>query len=73
MSVPFIAIGADELGEPTEVAQCAVCAGEHPVEYGTSRTLLTDGTWSEPRPSRLLGFYQCGDDLFVATINGRRR
>lgn len=72
MSVPFVAIGADELGDPTEVAQCAVCGAEHPIEYGTSRTLLPDGTWSEPKPSRTLGFYRCGGQLYLGTIDGRR-
>lgn len=73
MSVPFVAIGADELGDPTEIAQCAVCGAEHPIEYGTSRTLLPGGTsWSEPTPSRLLGFYSCDGKTFLATIDGRR-
>ena len=72
MSVPFIAIGADELGEATEIAQCAVCGGEHSAKYGTSRMLLPDGTWSEPKPSRLLGFYSCGGKTYLATIDGRR-
>ena len=71
--IPYVAIGADELGEPAEAIQCARCGQTHQIEYGTSRTLLADGvTWSEPVPSRTLGFYKCAGQLFVGTVGGRR-
>lgn len=68
---PFIAVGEDELGEPTEIIRCAMCSADHPVEYGTSRTLMPDGAWSDPKLSRLLGFFRCGTETYLATISGR--
>ena len=71
-SEPFIAIGNDELGDPVgDTIRCDKCGGEHPLEYGTSRTLQDDGTWSEPKPSRLIGFYKCGGDTYLGSLNGR--
>lgn len=70
-SVPYVAIGPDELGEPAEVIRCASCGQTHPIEYGTSRTLRPDNTWTEPVPSKTLGFYSCGGHLYVGTVNGR--
>jgi hypothetical protein len=72
MTTPFIAVGDEELGEPTEIIRCEMCGGEHPIEYGTCRSSLGDGTWSDPAPSRLLGFYRCGDGVFLGTIKGRK-
>lgn len=72
--IPFLAIGNNELGEPTEIVECAKCGGTHQIEYGetTSRTLMPDGvTWSEPQPSRILGFYQCGGATYLGTVAGR--
>lgn len=70
--IPFIAVGNNELGEPTEAVACKHCGQEHPIEYGTSKTLLPDGvTWSEPVPSKMLGFYQCGEKMYLGTIEGR--
>ena len=70
--VPFIAIGNDELGEPVgDSVTCRTCGEQHAIEFGTSRRMLDDGTWSEPEPSNLLGFYKCGDGLFLASLNGR--
>jgi len=68
----FLAIGNDELGDPVgELITCPHCGETHEIEYGAKRTLQDDGTWSEPVPSRLLGFYQCGDDLYLASIDGK--
>lgn len=71
-AIPFAAIGPDELGEPTETIRCTRCGNDHKMEYGTSQTMRADGTWSEPVPSRLIGFYHCVDGLFVGTINGKK-
>lgn len=69
--LPFIAIGDDQLGDLAEVVECARCGAAHPIEYGTSRTLLPDNTWSEPVPSKTLGFYQCEGNLYVGTVKGK--
>lgn len=70
--IPYVAIGADELGEATETIDCARCGQKHPIEYGTSKTLREDGTWSEPVPIKTLGFYKCSGQLYVGTVDGRR-
>lgn len=71
-AVPFLAIDNNELGAHTEIVECAKCGGTHQIEYGTSQTLLPDGvTWSEPQPSRTLGFYTCGDKTYLGTVEGR--
>lgn len=73
MDAPFVSIGNDELGPPLgDTVTCKTCGNEHPVEYGTSRRILDDGTWSEPEPSRLLGFYKCGEQLYLAGVAGRQ-
>lgn len=71
-NTPYIAIGNDELGDFTEIIECPRCNSIHNIEYGTSRTLLPNGTWSEPKESKTTGFYKCGDDLYLGTINGRK-
>ena len=71
MSDNYVAVGKHELGEPVgETVPCPHCGAEHAVEYGTSRRLLPDGTWSKPEPSKLLGFYRCGDSLYLASVDG---
>lgn len=71
-AVPYVAIGPDELAEPAEAVDCTRCGEQHVIEYGTSRTLLADNTWSEPVPSKKLGFYKCGGELYLGTVEGRR-
>lgn len=71
-AIPYVAIGADELGEPTEVIHCTRCGEPHAIEYGTSKTLRADNTWSDPAPSKTLGFYECQGQLYLGTVNGRR-
>jgi len=67
-----IAIGNDELGpEAGESIACDKCGYTHPIEFGTSRTLKDDGTWTESHPSKLVGFYRCGGQLYLASLNGR--
>ena len=72
-TTPYVAIGPDELGEQTEVIWCPRCETEHPIEYGTSQTLLPDGkSWSEPKLSKLAGFYKCQGELYLGTVDGRQ-
>lgn len=72
MTTPYVAIGMNELWEETETIQCPRCGQDHPIEYGTSKTLLPDNTWTEPKPSKLLGFYRCQDAMYLGTVEGRR-
>lgn len=71
-AIPYVAVGPDELGEQTEVIACPRCKEEHAIEYGTSKTLRPDNTWSEPVPSKLLGFYKCQGKLYLGTVEGRK-
>lgn len=72
-AIPYVAISADELGEPTEVIHCTRCGEQHSIEYGTSQALMPDGkSWSKPKPSRLVGFYECRGELYLGTIDGKR-
>lgn len=70
--LPFVAIGNDELGEPVgESITCRTCGEQHAIEYGKSRTLRDDGTWTEYTPSKVLGFYRCCGQLYLASLGGR--
>ena len=69
---PYLAIGHEELGEPTEAIDCPHCGQNHAIEYGTIQTLLPDDTWSEPAPSKLLGYYKCRGKLYLGTVEGRK-
>ena len=70
--VPFVAIGNEELGEPVgESITCCACGETHAIEYGKSRTLRDDGTWTEYAPSKLLGVYSCGGQTYLASLGGR--
>ena len=70
MSIPFMAVGNNELGEYAETIQCDKCGKEHKIEYGTTRTYLGGGEWG-PEKRSSLGFYDCGDETYIGTINGR--
>jgi hypothetical protein len=69
--IPFIAVGAEELGEHVEEILCPHCGHTHPIKYGTSQTLLPDGALSAPKPCSLLGYYMCDGKAYLATLNGR--
>ena len=69
--IPYITVGAEELGEPANEILCPHCGDMHPIQYGTSKKLLPDGTWSDPVPDKLVGFYKCNGKLYLGTINGR--
>ena len=63
--VPYVAIGADELGDPArvgDVIDCDICGGSHALE-----ALATiDG-----QPTDMLLTYCCGDQTYVAALDGR--
>ncbi len=43
-----------------DLVLCRRCGGHHPLEEKASR----EGTFS-------LGFYRCGDELYLASVDGR--
>jgi hypothetical protein len=67
----MLTIGANELGQEIEDVYCPNYGQVHQIEYGTSKKLLADGSWSEPVASKTLGFYKCGETLYFASLNGR--
>lgn len=67
----YLAVGEKELGPEAEAILCPTCGQTHPIEYGTSRRLQDDGTWTDPAPSKSAGFYKCQGKLYIGTINGR--
>lgn len=68
----YVAIGADELGEYLgKTIRCTRCGGTHAIEDSAPSTIHhPDGTTSEG-PAGTLQFYRCGDDLFLAGVEGR--
>ena len=67
----MFAISDEELGEHIEKVDCPHCGNGHDIEYGTTRTLQPDNTWSEPVKDNTLGFYKCGGKSYLASIKGR--
>lgn len=66
-SIPFLAVGNDELGGPVgESVKCPHCGRKHPVVYG--ERILPDGT---REPSRTLAFYECKGKTYLHGIDGR--
>lgn len=64
MMTPYVAIGADELGEPMAIGdwiECDLCGGRHPVSGGT------DAGGNE---TAMVLAYKCGEDVYVAGIDG---
>ena len=71
--IPFFAIGNDELAHKKQIGThvvCKHCSKNHEVEYGTSKKLLPGGGWSKPVKSNM-GFYKCGDNRYLASIDGK--
>ena len=65
----MFAIGNDELNNNGDVGKtivCPHCGKEHDIKYGDR--VLEDGT---KVPSKLLAFYNCGDELYLAGIDGK--
>jgi hypothetical protein len=66
----MFAIGNDELDKAEALGDsilCDRCGKEHPIEY--AKEVMPDGT---KRESKRLAFYTCGDDSYLAGINGKR-
>ena len=68
----MFAIGNDELGPPAgDTIKCLFCGEDHLIKHGTSQHMLEEGIMSEPQPDKKLGFYSCGNKLYLASVNGR--
>lgn len=71
--IPMLTIGNDELTEDCpDIIRCERCGNAHRIEYGASRKSLPGGGWSDPVPSKLLGFVTCGGKPYLASLNGKR-
>lgn len=66
----MISISNDELDSlpilEDQYIKCLHCSNKHIIEYGN--TIDSDGV---KIPSKTLGFYKCGDKVYLATIDGR--
>jgi len=73
--IPYMAIGNNELASKPKAGKTAKCqcGCEHNIEYGTSKTLLPDGTYTKPRVSKMVGFIRCDKNgkTYLATIEGK--
>jgi hypothetical protein len=66
----MLTIGNDELEKNAaigEMIDCPHCGEIHPIQYGNE--VMEDGT---KKPSKLLAFYKCGDEIYLAGIAGKR-
>lgn len=68
----MFAIGHDELGPPlNDTIKCPHCGADHAIENsGPSKTISSDGTVGVG-PAGMLQFYRCGENLYLAGIQGR--
>lgn len=69
----FLAVGADELGEPVgEQARCPNCKQKHSVRYGDEIVRDADGTRRKV-PSKMLAFIKCTENkaLYLVGIDGK--
>ena len=68
----YLAIGADEFGESLgKTIHCRKCGKTHVIEdSGPSTIHHPDGTTSVG-PAGTLQFYRCGNDTFLAGVEGR--
>jgi hypothetical protein len=67
--LPFITVSNEELASKPDIGDtiiCKKCGGEHDISYGEK--VLDDGTKA---PSKSLAFYKCGDEVYLAGINGK--
>ncbi|MFH2029639.1 MAG: hypothetical protein ABIJ40_03305, partial [Bacteroidota bacterium] len=63
MGTSYIGFGNNQLKDAVDVKkddliECKLCCKTHPIEYGTS-----DG-----KENNLLGFYKCGEKLYLASV-----
>ena len=73
MTENFIAVGADELGEPlADQVRCPNCKQRHPVKYGDRILREADGT-ERREPSKMLAFVKCpvNDAAYLVGIDGK--
>lgn len=70
--VPFTTIYEDQLGGPVgETAVCPKCGEEHEVLYGMS-VHRNEKTGEEvTRPSKVLGYVECGGKSLLVALEGR--
>lgn len=69
--VPFIAIGANELGDPLgDTIKCPICGETHTVEH--SQPIKTYGALVGTPTVGKLSFYKCGDTHYLIGIDGRK-
>jgi len=62
-------VSGDPIGE---TVNCPHCGDAHEVQYGFTRTRLSNGMWSEPVPCDQLGFYKCGEKIYLASVDGKK-
>ena len=65
----YLAVGNDELENMPKLdktIKCWMCGKRHKVKYGDE--ILSDGT---KKPSKLLAFFNCGKNAYLAGINGK--
>lgn len=67
-NIPYLAIGNNELiGQPNvkegDWIECPHCGKSHQLQFG--RDVKTG------EKSQLIGFYECGDNLYVGAVNGK--
>lgn len=65
----MFAIGNDELKHASKIGDfilCEMCGERHKIQYG--KEIMRDGTRKE---SKLLAFYKCGDEVYLAGFNGK--
>jgi len=68
-SIPFMAVGNDELGDKLgETITCPRCGEPHRIECGKKFNPKT----KEYELSNLLQFYNCGNKSFMCGLNGRK-
>lgn len=67
MTIPFVAVGANELGASIgDKIECPHCGATHDVKYG--ERILEDGTRV---PSTDIGFYTCDGRSYLCAVRGR--
>lgn len=65
----MFAIGNEELAMKRDIGKtikCKICNGTHDIQYGDE--ILKDGTKIK---SKLLAYYKCGNESYLAGIDGK--
>ena len=59
----MLAVGNDKLGKPLgDTITCPHCGKEHAVDFGKDEDGIV---------TKILSFYNCGDDAYLCGINGK--